>query len=202
MPSPAIKVESDYFGYIALDLTRAGKGHAYCNACKKMYDSNQLISRPIGFGRTPFGVNLKEKGGIIKRFFSKKKLISGIGGEAYDCPKGQEFRSSKKKTTWIKGIPLRIAQPKALHRTSLPLMLSSCKLEQSFYSKLIHDLAGNTVVGSEGADVVDLLLLRDGKMFEGLGHLEVPGDFRFDRVQIHTRKQRFEIDLLGLNGRG
>jgi hypothetical protein len=97
-PSKAIKVEADYFGYIVLDLIRAGKGHAYCNVCKKMYDSNQLTSRPLGFGKTPFSVNLKEKGGIIKRLFSKKRLITGRGGEAYDCPKGHELIGM---ITWI-----------------------------------------------------------------------------------------------------
>ena len=98
--SPVIKVEADYFGYIVLDLIRAGKGHVYCNVCQKMYDSNQLISRPLGFGRSPFEVNLRvrEKGGIVRRLFSKKKRISGMGGEAYDCPKGDDLISV---ITWI-----------------------------------------------------------------------------------------------------
>ena len=68
-------------------------------------------------------------------------------------------------------------------------MLSSCKLEQSFYSKLIHDLAGNTVVGSEGADVVDLFLRRGKERFEWVRHLEVPRDLRLDHVEIDARKQ-------------
>lgn len=97
-PSPAIKVKSNYFGYIVLDLIRAGKGHAYCNACKEMYDSNQLISRALGFGRSPFEVNLREKGGIIKRLFGKRKHVSGRGGDAYDCVKGHTLISM---ITWI-----------------------------------------------------------------------------------------------------
>jgi hypothetical protein len=97
-PSPAIKVKSDYFGYIVLDLIKAGKGHVYCNVCKEMYDSNQLTSRPLGFGKSPFEFNLKEKGGIIKKLFGKKKRITGRGGEAYDCPKGHELISM---ITWI-----------------------------------------------------------------------------------------------------
>ena len=97
-PSPVIKVESNYFGYIVLDLVRAGKGHAYCNACKETYDSNQLISRPIGFGRSPLDINIKEKGGIIKRLFGRKKHISGMGGDAYDCPRGHTLISM---ITWI-----------------------------------------------------------------------------------------------------
>jgi hypothetical protein len=46
-PSPAIKVERDYFGYIVLDLIKTDKDHAYCKVCKEMYDSNQLSSRPL-----------------------------------------------------------------------------------------------------------------------------------------------------------
>ena len=97
-PSPTIKVTSDYFGYIVLDLIKADKGHVYCKACKEMYDSNQLSSRPLGFGKSPFSINLKQEGGIIKRLFSKKKRITGRGGEAYDCPKGHELIGM---ITWI-----------------------------------------------------------------------------------------------------
>ena len=97
-PSQVIKVEADYFGYIVLDLIKAYKGHAYCKVCKETYDSNQLSSRPLGFGKTPFSVNLKQEGGIIKRLFSKKKRITGRGGEAYDCPKGHELIGM---ITWI-----------------------------------------------------------------------------------------------------
>ena len=97
-PSEAIKVESDYFGYIILDLIKANKGHVYCKVCKETYDSNQLSSRPLGFGKSPFSINLKEKGGMIKRLFTKKKRITGRGGEAYDCPKGHELIGM---ITWI-----------------------------------------------------------------------------------------------------
>jgi hypothetical protein len=97
-PSPAIKVETDYFGYIVLDLIKADKGHVYCKVCKEMYDSNQLTSRPLGLGKSPFSINLKEEGGIIKRLFTKKKRITGRGGEAYDCPNGHELIGM---ITWI-----------------------------------------------------------------------------------------------------
>jgi len=99
-PSKTIKVESYYFGYIVLNLLKEGKGHVYCKACRKTYDSNQLSSRPLGLGRTPFEVKnkLKEKGGMIKRLFGKRQHISGRGGEAYDCPKGHELIA---KITWI-----------------------------------------------------------------------------------------------------
>jgi redox-regulated HSP33 family molecular chaperone len=53
-PSKVIKIESNYFGHIVLDLIKAGKGHAYCNFCRKMYDSNQLTSRPLGFEKSHF----------------------------------------------------------------------------------------------------------------------------------------------------
>jgi ferredoxin len=103
-PSPAIKVETDYFGYIVLDLIKAGKGHAYCKVCKETYDSNQLSSRPLGFGKSPFEVNLKEEGGIVKRIvknlFGKKepKIIGMRGGEAYDCSEHHVLISM---ITWI-----------------------------------------------------------------------------------------------------
>lgn len=97
-PSPTIEVTSDYFGYIVLDLIKADKGHAYCKVCKETYDSNQLSSRPLGFGKSPFSINLEEKGGMINRLFRKKQLITGRGGEAYDCPKGHELIGM---ITWI-----------------------------------------------------------------------------------------------------
>jgi len=97
-PSPTIKVETDYFGYIVLDLIKADKGHVYCKVCKEMYDSNQLTSRSLGFGKSPFEVNLEEKGGMIKRLFGKKQRIMGRGGEAYDCLNGHRLISM---ITWI-----------------------------------------------------------------------------------------------------
>ena len=97
-PSPAIKVETDYFGYIVLDLIKADKGHAYCKVCKEMYAPSQLTSRPLGFGKSPFSINLEQEGGIIKRLFGKKQRITGRGGEAYDCPNGHELIGM---ITWI-----------------------------------------------------------------------------------------------------
>lgn len=98
-PSPTIKVTSDYFGYIVLDLIKAGKGHAYCRACKEMYGPGQLTSVSLGFGKSPFSVNLKEKGGIIRKLFGKRKQMMGMmGGEKYECPNGHELISC---ITWI-----------------------------------------------------------------------------------------------------
>ena len=97
-PSSTIEVTSEYFGYIVLDLIKADKGHVYCKVCKETYDPSQLRSRPLGFGKSPFSINLEEKRGIIKRLFSKKKRITGRGGEVYDCPKGHELIGM---ITWI-----------------------------------------------------------------------------------------------------
>ena len=97
-PFSVIEVKTDYFGYIVLDLFRAGKGEAYCKTCKEIYYPGQLVSKPLGFGRTPFSINIKPKGGIIKRIFGKKRLICGRGGEAYECPKGHKLISA---ITWV-----------------------------------------------------------------------------------------------------
>ena len=72
----------------------------------------------------------------------------------------------------------------------LSLMLSSCKLKQSFYSELKHDLARNTVLRGKGADIVDFLLRRGKERFERLSHLEIPRYFRLDLVEINAREQR------------
>ena len=97
--SESIKISSHYFGYIVLDLLGKGKGSIFCKACQKTYLPSQLRSLPVGFGKSPFSVNLKEKGGIIKRFFSKKKRIMGMrGGEKYECSNGHELISC---ITWI-----------------------------------------------------------------------------------------------------
>ena len=96
--SESIKISSHYFGYIVLDLLGKGKGNVFCKSCQKTYLATQLHSLPVGFGKNPFSINLKEKGGMIKRLFSKKKRITGRGGEAYDCPYGHELIGM---ITWI-----------------------------------------------------------------------------------------------------
>ena len=99
-PTPIVKVTADYFGFIVLNLIKAGKGEAYCKTCKEIYDPGQLVSKPLGFGRTPFSIDIKfkQEGGFIKRIFGKKRLICGRGGEAYECPKGHELISA---ITWV-----------------------------------------------------------------------------------------------------
>ena len=89
--SEVINIESNYFGFTALDLIKAGKGHVYCRTCKERYDPGQLTPVSLGFGKSPFEVNLKQEGGIFKRFFKKKKRICGSGGQEYLCPNGHEL---------------------------------------------------------------------------------------------------------------
>ena len=67
--SESIKISSHYFGYIVLDLLGKGKGSIFCKSCQNTYLAGQINSVPVGFGKSPFSVNLKEKGGIIKGFF-------------------------------------------------------------------------------------------------------------------------------------
>ena len=93
------QISSHYFGYIVLDLLGKGKGSVFCKFCEKNYLASQLHSKPVGFGKSPFSINLKGEGGFIKRFFGKKKRIMCMrGGEAYDCPNGHELIGM---ITWI-----------------------------------------------------------------------------------------------------
>ena len=97
--SESIKISTHYFGYIVLDLLGKSKGSIFCKVCKKTYPPTKLRSLPIGFGKSPFSVNLKQEGGIIRRLFSKKKRMMGMmGGEKYECPNGHELISC---ITWI-----------------------------------------------------------------------------------------------------
>lgn len=89
--SEVINIESDYLGFIVLDLIKAGKGRVYCKGCKETYNPGQLTPISLGFGKSPFSINLKEKGGIFKRFFGRKKQICGSGGQEYLCPHGHEL---------------------------------------------------------------------------------------------------------------
>jgi hypothetical protein len=90
--SESIKISNEYFGFIVLDLLGKDKGSIFCKACQKTYQPTKLRSLPVGFGKSPFKVNLKEKGGIIRRLFSKKKRMMCMrGGEEYLCPQGHEL---------------------------------------------------------------------------------------------------------------
>jgi hypothetical protein len=89
--SEVINIESDYFGFVLLDLIKAEKGEAYCKTCKKIYYPGQLVSKQVGFGKSPFEVRHKQKGGIFRKFFGREKRICGRGGEGYLCPDGHEL---------------------------------------------------------------------------------------------------------------
>src|SRR4030042_2110094 len=82
-----------YFGFIALELLKDGKGSAFCKTGHKTYQARELQSVPIGLGKNPLKVSLRMGIWILKRLFSKKKYISGIGGERYLCPEGHELIS-------------------------------------------------------------------------------------------------------------
>ena len=93
--SEIINIESDYFGFIVLDLIKAGKGEAYCKTCKETYDSSQLRSVPLGFGKTSFSCHhlLRKRGteySIVHHL--KMKLPahrSGLPGKVFSsllCP--------------------------------------------------------------------------------------------------------------------
>jgi len=102
--SEVINIELDYFGYIVLNLLKEGKGSVLCKPCQKTYLPSQLRSIPVGFGRSPFEINLKEERGTLKRItkklFGKKepKIIGMRGGEAYDCSEHHVLISM---ITWI-----------------------------------------------------------------------------------------------------
>ena len=97
--SEPITLSNEYFGYIVLDLLGKNKGSVFCKFCQETYLTNQLRSLPVGFGKSPFSVNLKEKGGIIKRLFGKKKRMMCMrGGERYLCVQGHELIGM---ITWI-----------------------------------------------------------------------------------------------------
>ena len=101
--SEIITIESDYFGFVVLNLIKSDKGSVFCKSCQKTYLPRQLQSIPVGFGKSPFEVNLKEEGGIVKRiiknlFRRRRQRMSMMGGEAYDCPEGHDLISM---ITWI-----------------------------------------------------------------------------------------------------
>ena len=83
--------EHDYFGYVALDLIDAEKGSVTCVACGKIYKADELKSITVGHGRSPFDVNLKNKGGAKNLFRRKQKLPAMFGGKGYQCPEGHEL---------------------------------------------------------------------------------------------------------------
>jgi len=88
-----IPEEPVYFDYIALDLIGAGNGSVSCKTCNKTYRARQLKSIIVGYGGSPFDIK-REKKGVIKRLFTKKrKPPTMYGGKGYDCPEGHNLLS-------------------------------------------------------------------------------------------------------------
>jgi len=70
-----------------------GEGSVMCKTCNKTYQIDQLKPTTVGHGKSPFSVNIKEKG-RIKKLFSKKQSLPGmIGGGGYECPEGHALLS-------------------------------------------------------------------------------------------------------------
>lgn len=87
--------------FVVLILLDHGKGTITCRTCNETYRPDQLIPITIGQGRSPFDFIDKEKGGIFKNLFSKKKQFKTrgmCGGRGYECPRGHELISI---ITWI-----------------------------------------------------------------------------------------------------
>jgi len=88
-----IPEEPVYFDYIVLDLIAAGKGSVLCKTCNKTYEARQLKSIKVGCGESPFDIK-REKKGVIKRLFTKKRKPPTMwGGKGYDCPGGHNLLS-------------------------------------------------------------------------------------------------------------
>jgi hypothetical protein len=91
--SIVIPEEPVYFDYIAMDLIEAGIGSALCKTCNKTYVAGQIKPIKVGFGGNPFDIK-REKKGVIKRLFTKKRKPPTMwGGKGYDCPAGHNLLS-------------------------------------------------------------------------------------------------------------
>ena len=86
-----IPKDSQYFGYIILDLLNAGKGSVTCKLCNRTYKPHQLKPTTVGHGESPFSINPQP---IERRFFKRKRNPSALGGKGYECPEGHELLSA------------------------------------------------------------------------------------------------------------
>jgi hypothetical protein len=84
-------IEEPSKSVVVLDLIATGKGSVTCKVCGKKYRTNELKETAIGFGRSPFDVNIKQKGGARSLFKRKQKLPAMFGGKGYECPEGHEL---------------------------------------------------------------------------------------------------------------
>ena len=87
-----IPEEPVYFDSIAQDLIAAGKGSVFCKTCNKNYVARQLKSIKVGCG-SPLDIK-REKKGVIKRLFAKKRKPPTMhGGKGFECPAGHNLIS-------------------------------------------------------------------------------------------------------------
>ena len=83
--------EPVYFDRIALNLIDAGIGSVLCKMCNKTYAAPQLKPIKIGCGGSPFDIK-REKKGVIKRLFAKKRKPPAMyGGRGYCCTLGHQI---------------------------------------------------------------------------------------------------------------
>ena len=82
-------IHHHYFGYVALDLISESMDTVNCKICLKIYDAGQLKEFAVGYGKNPFDINQKQKGGFS--LFEKRKNPSMFGGKGYKCPAGHEL---------------------------------------------------------------------------------------------------------------
>jgi len=107
----------DYFANIVLELIEDGKGSIKCKICDQTYQASELISIPVGHGKSPINKDhLREIQGLklkdlfrkkwikiaidnFKDLFHKKQPQPGlIGGKGFTCPQNHELIS---QITWL-----------------------------------------------------------------------------------------------------
>jgi hypothetical protein len=89
-----LKVQSDYFGYVALELIGGGKGSVTCKSCDQEFLYEDLKSEAIGSGKSPFNQIMKRKRCPID-IFKREQMLQGmmVGGIKYKCPNDHDLIS-------------------------------------------------------------------------------------------------------------
>ncbi len=83
--------EPVYFNLISVDLIAAGNGSVLCKTCNKTYEARQIKPIKVGFDGSPLDIK-REKKGVIKRLFTKKRKPPTMsGGKGYECPAGHNL---------------------------------------------------------------------------------------------------------------
>jgi hypothetical protein len=88
--SVVIPSDNYYFGLIVLDLIDKGEGAVICKSCKRKYAARDLRPTSVGWGKSPWELKTKWKGG--------RRQPGKLGGRGYQCPQGHEVIS---RITWI-----------------------------------------------------------------------------------------------------